>query len=81
MSKVAEAMKTYSIVLIDHTLKDTKELLEKKGYVVIREEPEVRHDDSVRELGVLVVESTEDPVTYGIHRSRANVNGERLYFW
>ena len=81
MSKVAEAMETYAIVLVNHTLEETKAFLEENGYFVIHEEPEILHDGDIRELGLVVVEGLEDPTKYGIHKTRPNIDGEQLYYW
>lgn len=81
MSKVAEAMEMYEIILIDHTLEETKAFLEEHGYFVIHEEPEVRRDDNTRELGVLTVEGLEDPMKYGFHKTRPAINGKCFYYW
>ena len=74
-------MKMYNVLVLDHTMEETKALLERYGYSIIHEKEKACYGESVRELGVLVVKGSENPEKYGIHRSRPSNDGEQLYFW
>lgn len=56
MSKVAEAMKVYKIVLVDHTLVEAKVSFDKEGFIVINEK-----DSDEVSLAELIVEGLVDP--------------------
>lgn len=83
MSKVAEAMEVYEIILIDHTLKEAKALLDERGYIIMEENEEIRLGDNTRVLATLIVEGLEDPRRYfkDIRKTRKNVVGQSYYCW